>query len=188
MRYDKGRKDASRARILDVATRRFRRDGIAATGLTGLMSEAGLTNGAFYPHFASKADLVGESLKAALDDQAEQLTALDGVEALEAMIQSYLSPEHRDGPEIGCPSAALLPEIARLPIEARAAYTERFEALVDRVSHVLPDMGARARPAAMGIFSVLVGALQMARAVSDPALSDELLAAGARAAMILARS
>lgn len=185
MRYDKGRKDASRARILDVAKRRFRRDGIAATGLTGLMSEAGLTNGAFYPHFASKADLVAESLDAALDDQAQQQAGLDSVEALAEMVQAYLSPEHRDAPETGCPSAALLPEIARLPLEARAAYTARFEGLIERVSTVLSSDDTAARAAAMGVFSVLVGALQLSRAVSDPALADEALAAGARAAMIL---
>ena len=60
MRYEKGRKDASRSRIMEVATERFRSDGIAATGLAGIMSEAGLTNGAFYPHFQSKAALVRE--------------------------------------------------------------------------------------------------------------------------------
>src|SRR5215203_5090353 len=73
MRYEKGRKDASRRRIMEVAAERFRSDGIAASGLAGIMSEAGLTNGAFYPHFQSKAELVGESVAAALEDQTKQL-------------------------------------------------------------------------------------------------------------------
>src|SRR5215216_6519001 len=73
MRYEKGRKDASRRRIIRVAGERFRGDGIAATGLASIMSEAGLTNGAFYPHFQSKAELVGESVAAALEDQTKQL-------------------------------------------------------------------------------------------------------------------
>ena len=55
MRYEKGRKDASRRRIMEVAAERFRNEGIAASGLAGIMSDAGLTNGAFYPHFQSKA-------------------------------------------------------------------------------------------------------------------------------------
>ena len=70
MRYDKGRKDVTRQRILEVAADRFRSDGIAASGLAGIMSDAGLTNGAFYPHFSSKADLVRESVAEAMDGQA----------------------------------------------------------------------------------------------------------------------
>ena len=66
MRYEKGRKDASRGRIMEVAADRFRSDGFAASGLAKIMSDAGLTNGAFYPHFESKAELVRESLVAAL--------------------------------------------------------------------------------------------------------------------------
>ena len=69
MRYEKGRKDTSRRRIMEVAAERFKGDGIAASGLAGIMSEAGLTNGAFYPHFHSKSELVRESVVAALEDQ-----------------------------------------------------------------------------------------------------------------------
>src|SRR5438105_13525170 len=113
MRYEKGRKDVSRRRITEIAAERFRRDGIAASGLTGIMSEAGLTNGAFYPHFRSKADLVRESLGAALEDQANQLHDALAVGGLEAVLAVYLSAEHRDNPGTGCASAALLPEVAR---------------------------------------------------------------------------
>jgi AcrR family transcriptional regulator len=70
MRYEKGRKDASRGRIMEVAAERFRSDGIAASGLATIMSDAGLTNGAFYPHFESKAELVRESVVAALEAQS----------------------------------------------------------------------------------------------------------------------
>ena len=70
MRYEKGRKDTSRRRIMDVAVERFRTDGIAGSGLATIMKDAGLTNGAFYPHFPSKADLVRETLSDALSKQA----------------------------------------------------------------------------------------------------------------------
>jgi len=69
MRYEKGRKDASRRRIMDVAGERFRTDGIAGSGLATIMKDAGLTNGAFYPHFPSKADLVRDTLSDALSKQ-----------------------------------------------------------------------------------------------------------------------
>src|SRR5437773_8274196 len=113
MRYEKGRKDSSKRRILEIAAQKFRADGIAATGLAGIMSDAGLTNGAFYPHFKSKAALVGESVSAALEGQSSQLADVLSAGGLEAAIAAYLSPEHRDHPGLGCASAALLPELGR---------------------------------------------------------------------------
>jgi AcrR family transcriptional regulator len=83
MRYEKGHKDASKRRIVEVAADRFRTDGIAATGLASIMSDAGLTNGAFYPHFKSKAALIGASVSAALEQQFAQiddLLAAGGIE------------------------------------------------------------------------------------------------------------
>ena len=76
MRYEKGHKDASRRRIMEVAGERFRCDGIAASGLATIMSDAGLTNGAFYPHFKSKAELVRESVAAAMEDQVELMGSI----------------------------------------------------------------------------------------------------------------
>ncbi len=99
MRYEKGRKDASRQRIMEVAAERFRSDGIAASGLAGIMSEAGLTNGAFYPHFQSKAELVRESVGAALEEQAHRMQDAFDAGGLDAVLAVYLSTEHRDDPE-----------------------------------------------------------------------------------------
>src|SRR5436853_7355168 len=96
MRYGKGHKDASRKRIMEVASERFRNDGIAASGLAGIMSDAGLTNGAFYPHFQSKAELVRESLATALEDQSNQMLQLLTAGGLDAAISAYLSTDHRD--------------------------------------------------------------------------------------------
>jgi TetR/AcrR family transcriptional regulator, transcriptional repressor for nem operon len=73
MRYAKGHKDHSRERILKAAARKFRRQGIAATGMTGIMAKAGLTNGGFYSHFRSKNDLVRQGLERALDEQLRRL-------------------------------------------------------------------------------------------------------------------
>src|SRR5437764_2110428 len=130
MRYDKGHKEASRQRIMDVAGERFRCDGIAATGLAAIMSDAGMTNGAFYPHFQSKADLVRESVAAATDAQAETIRQTIAEGGLEMAIAGYLSPEHRDNPGQGCTLAALLPELARQPLETRQIYAERFAGTV----------------------------------------------------------
>src|SRR5437870_125323 len=134
MRYDKGHKHASRRRIMEVAAERFRSDGIAASGLAGIMSDAGLTNGAFYPHFRSKAELVRETLAAVMDDQLSEMREVVTAGGLEAAIAAYLSPEHRDNPERGCALAALLPELAREPPETRTHCAERLEAMVSQIA------------------------------------------------------
>jgi TetR/AcrR family transcriptional repressor of nem operon len=188
MRYDKGRKDASRSRIMEVAAEQFRSEGIAATGLAGIMSEAGLTNGAFYPHFKSKAALVGECVAAALEDQSEQIRELLAAGGLETAIDAYLSVTHRDNPGKGCASAALLPELARQPAEARQLYTEQFLNLVRQVSAALPAQVKDPEDVAFSVYATLIGTLQLARAVEGTELSDRILAAGADAARALIRS
>ncbi|MER8972029.1 MULTISPECIES: TetR/AcrR family transcriptional regulator [unclassified Mesorhizobium] len=186
MRYEKGRKDASRSRIMEVAAERFRSDGIAASGLATIMSDAGLTNGAFYPHFQSKAELVRESVAAALDAQSHQVQEALDAGGPEMAIEAYLSAEHRDNPGKGCASAALLPEIARQPPETRALYAERAQSLVRQIAEALPQTNDP-EGAALGMFATLIGALQLARAVEGTELSDRILAAGAAAAKALIR-
>jgi TetR/AcrR family transcriptional repressor of nem operon len=181
MRYEKGRKDASRDRIVEVAAERFRGDGIAASGLATIMGDAGLTNGAFYPHFRSKAELVRESVAAALDAQSQQIQELLASGGPEMAIQAYLSAEHRDNPDKGCASAALLPEIARQPPETRQVYTQRFLTQVRQVSAALPQ-GKDPEGVALGVFATLIGALQLARAAAGTEVSDRILAAGVDAA------
>ena len=109
MRYGKERKQETRRRIIQTAGRRFKRDGIDGSGIATLMSDAGLTNGAFYAHFASKEDLVANVLAEQLRVQRESFRAAPSDRAgLESLIRAYLSPEHRDQSADGCPSAALL--------------------------------------------------------------------------------
>lgn len=182
MRYEKGRKDASRRRIMEVAGERFRCDGIAASGLAGIMSDAGLTNGAFYPHFKSKAELVRESVAAAMEDQANMMQEVAASGGLEAAIAAYLSAEHRDNPATGCTLAALLPELAREPAETRSFWAERFVTTIQRLAAALPPQTRDPEGVALGIYATLIGALQLARAVEGSPLSDRVLAAGADAA------
>jgi TetR/AcrR family transcriptional regulator, transcriptional repressor for nem operon len=189
MRYAKGRKDSSHERILKVASKRIRRDGIAGAGMTGIMAEAGLTNGGFYSHFRSKTDLVREGLERALDEQLRRLVEADAAPGeLNELIHSYLSAGHRDRPDAGCASAALLPEIGRQPRSVRKAYEARMREIFEQLTRRLPKNSAKraSQDTAMGIFAVLVGSLQLARAVEDRSMSDAILAAGVRAANTLA--
>jgi len=187
MRYEKGRKDASRRRIMEVAAERFRSEGIAASGLAGIMSDAGLTNGAFYPHFQSKAELVRESLVSALDDQSQRLQDAFAAGGLEAVLAAYLSAEHRDNPGSGCVSAALLPELARQPPETRSLFASRILAMAEQMASSLPPQTQDPEGVALALYATLIGTLQLARATQGTALSDRILAAGAEAARALAQ-
>jgi TetR/AcrR family transcriptional repressor of nem operon len=186
MRYEKGRKDASRRQIMKVASERFRCDGIAASGLASVMSDAGLTNGAFYAHFDSKAELVRETVAAALEDLSKQVEDAVAAGGLAAAVATYLSPQHRDDPAHGCSFAALLPELARQPTEARHVYTERFLTLVRQLASALPPQTPNPESTAMAMLATLIGTLQFARTVDEPELSARILTAGSDAALRLA--
>ncbi|MBU6449053.1 MAG: TetR/AcrR family transcriptional regulator [Rhodospirillales bacterium] len=184
MRFAKGHKEQTKQRIIETAATKFRRDGVAATGIAGLMAEAGLTHGGFYAHFSSKEDLVSQALAAALDQNAARRTH----ESVEALIRRYLCPAHRDTPEQGCATAALVSEIARHEPETRATFTARLRTQLAQITSALPpetDEAARER-LAIGLFGVMLGCLQMARAVNDPAFSDKILESGVEAARKLA--
>lgn len=188
-RYDTTHKGQTRRRIIDRAGQRLKRDGIDGSGIAALMSDAGLTNGAFYAHFRSKDDLVASVVADQLGTQAATMKALPpGREALEQFIREYLSPDHRDHPASGCPSAALLDEVGRCDGQVRDSYTQGVRAIIDAVAaHLSPDDPAAARSRAIGLFTLLVGSLQLARAVTDPTLSADVLETGIRTALDLLR-
>ncbi len=151
------------------------------------MSDAGLTNGAFYAHFSSKEDLVANVLADQLRTQRESLDRESpDLEGLEAFVRFYLSPAHRDRAADGCPSAALLDEIARRPDATRQVFTTELMGVIDDIATRLnPTDSAAARTDALTIFGLMVGTLQLARALTDPDLSDQLLARGVETALQL---
>ena len=184
MRYEKGRKDASRQKIMEVAAERFRADGIAATGLATIMNDAGMTNGAFYPHFKSKADLVRETVAAATS--ATRFGNFIAEDGLDVALDAYLSPEHRDDPGQGCPLAALLPELARQPLETRQVYADNFLTLARELALALPAKTKDPEAVAIAIYATLIGSVQLARAAEGTNLSDRILAVGRDAVRALA--
>jgi AcrR family transcriptional regulator len=188
MRYEKGHGDTTRQRILEVASRQFRENGVAAAGIAGIMAEAGLTNGAFYAHFKSKEDLVRTVLTDALGRRETTLRSLSARNAgLEATIRDYLSSRHRDDPGHGCPTAAMVAEVARHPNETRETFTGRIGQFIALIAtQIRAGSAAERRQKAIAIYGIMVGTLQLARAVNDRALSDEILASGLEAALALA--
>lgn len=186
-RHTGERKAETRRRIIATASERFKTDGIDGSGIATLMSDAGLTNGAFYAHFASKDDLVAHAVADQLRGQQDVLSSLpSGRAALKDYIREYLSAQHRDDPGTGCPNAALLDEIGRCSAAVRDSYTEGMTSIVDVIAaHLSPSDPSAARSTALGLFTILVATMQLARAVSDPALSDDILAAGIHNATVL---
>src|SRR5687768_8260290 len=187
MRYSKDHKQATRKRIVDAAGRRFKQDGIDGAGVAAVMSDAGLTNGAFYGHFSSKEDLVATVLADQLRAQRQSFDAQPSEWAgLEAFIRSYLSPRHRDQCADGCPSAALLDEIVRRPAATRQVFTDELtDSMDDIASRLDPTDVEAARTDALTLFGLMVGTLQLARALTDRDLSDRLLARGVETALKL---
>jgi TetR/AcrR family transcriptional regulator, transcriptional repressor for nem operon len=187
MRYSKGHKQATRQRIVEVAGRRFKQDGIDGAGVAAVMSDAGLTNGAFYAHFTSKEDLVANVLADQLRAQRQSFDSQPSDRAgLEAFVRSYLSPEHRDECADGCPSAALLDEIVRRPDATRQVFTDELMRVIgDIASRLDPSDAEAAQTDALTVFGLMVGTLQLARALSDRDLSDRLLARGVETALKL---
>jgi TetR/AcrR family transcriptional regulator, transcriptional repressor for nem operon len=184
-RYGQQHKDATRRRIIEAAGRRLKGDGIDGSGIATLMADAGLTNGAFYAHFASKDDLVASVVEEELRLQAATLRGLaPGVTGLEQLVHAYLSPEHRDHRDAGCPSAALLDEIGRSAGATKDAYTAGAATFIDEIAaRMAPADPESAHGRALVLFTMIVGTLQLSRAVSDPVLSDDALAQGLRQAL-----
>jgi AcrR family transcriptional regulator len=179
-RYAKEHKQVTRQRIIEKAGHRFKQDGIDGSGISTLMADAGLTNGAFYAHFASKDDLVANVVADELRTQAERYDTLrPGRQGLEDFVRGYLSPEHRDHPSTGCPSAALLDEIGRCADVTKQAYTEGATAIVEEIAaRLAPADPQSARGKAIGLFTMLVGTLQLSRALTDRKFADEVLERG----------
>jgi TetR/AcrR family transcriptional regulator, transcriptional repressor for nem operon len=181
-RYGTEHKLATRRRIIEAAGRRLKRNGIDGSGVATLMADAGLTNGAFYAHFDSKEDLVATTVADQLREQREAYSA----QSLEEIVRGYLSPQHRDDTEGGCPSAALLDEIARSSKAVKRAYTAGQLAIIDDVSaRLAPDDPESARGRTLGVFALMVGSLQVSRALADRRLADDVLQQGIQNALAL---
>jgi len=179
MGYSKAQKTRTHKRIVSIASKRFREKGLAGFGIADLMKEAGLTVGGFYKHFGSRADLVAEAVNSAFGGWQRRLEAAKSggrSVSLAKLIDEYLNETHRDNPGSGCAFSALAPEIARSDKRTRSLTSEQVRSDVQLIATLLPGRDKRAaRSRAIFIVSALVGAMSLARAVSDEALSREIL-------------
>jgi TetR/AcrR family transcriptional regulator, transcriptional repressor for nem operon len=173
----------TRRRIIDVAARKFRRNGINATGLSDVMSEAGLTHGGFYRHFESKDQLVAEACAAAIEDIVATLddaaSKSDEKDGFRAIVERYVSPIHRDDEMGGCPLAGMGSELAHGDENTRIAASQGFHELVEMVAKRLDDRPSDSVDSteSKAVFAVaaMIGAVTMSRILTDKDASTAIL-------------
>lgn len=181
MRYQPGHKDEIRQRIVKDASRRVRAQGLTGPAVSAIMRDVGLTHGGFYKHFRSKDELVMESLREAFREMAGFLAraaqkSAPGT-AWKAIVQTYLSPEHCDHAECGCPLAALAPELARAGKSMKAQILAEMEKYKSRMLPFMPGRRAADKERAFTvIISTMLGAVAIARILPDPAARSKVLA------------
>lgn len=181
MRYNDEHKDKTRQDLVRVAARQMRAKGPAGVSIAKLMASLGLTHGGFYAHFPSKDALIAAAIEAMFADVARRRTATIGTippsQALAVFIDQYLSSEHRDRRDRGCPIAALMGTADQMPSAARTAFDQGYGGLVHLVAGLIDEGTTPDRQAlATSIVSEIVGGLTLARAMSDPSCADQVLA------------
>jgi TetR/AcrR family transcriptional repressor of nem operon len=187
MRHSKAEKAKTHERIVAIASKRLREEGLSGVGIADLMKEAGLTVGGFYKHFNSRDDLVAEAVGSALGGWKRQVDAATSggrPVTYKALVDDYLSEAHRNDPGAGCPVSALAGDIARSDKRTRAVVTGDIRDNIELIATLIrstneKDKGA-ARSQAILTYCALVGAIGVARAVSDRQLSREILKTVAR--------
>ena len=177
MRKSKKAAAQTREGIIQAAANLIREEGLWQASVADVMARAGLTHGGFYRHFQNRDQLIAEALalagRVSLDRVHDSLEAGGRSQA----VAGYLSRAHRDAVTPTCPLAAVGSETARAKPEARAAATKTICELIDALGGEPAGALSASRCAAVATVATMVGALTLSRIVTDPALSDEILAA-----------
>jgi TetR/AcrR family transcriptional repressor of nem operon len=173
-------KERTRARILDEAAQALRVGGTEGVSVGALMKRAGLTHGGFYAHFDSRDDLVAHAVERMFKDSALMLDrALPegaGVDGVVALIDYYLSERAMAAPERHCPLPSLSGEVGRMPPLARAKFEAGVNTFRARLeSALLESARDSAAQLATAILSEMVGAMALARVMTDPAAANSIL-------------
>jgi TetR/AcrR family transcriptional repressor of nem operon len=179
MRVSNAQAAENRARVVEVASELFRRRGFDGVGLKEVMENAGLTQGGFYKQFGSKGELIAEACDRAMETTARQLTDVASAapeDSFGALIDFYLSTEHRDAVGQGCPVAALGSDVGRADDAVKAAFEAGVKARIGVIEDLIAESeGACSRETSMAVLSTMVGALLLSRTMDDADLSRKFL-------------
>ena len=179
MRYEPGHKTQTRDRIVRRASRKLRAEGLSGPGVASVMKATGLTVGGFYKHFRSKDELFADAIVQAFSDSEKVYSSLQNVPSKDRwkeIVRLYLSPEHCDHPDTGCPVAALAPEIARAKLTVRKRIAGLMNDRTERWVDFMPGVTATERERNFWvIFSAMAGAVSIARLLTEPADRQQVL-------------
>jgi TetR/AcrR family transcriptional repressor of nem operon len=188
MRYSREHKLETHARIVKKASMRLREKGAHGIGVADLMKDAGLTHGGFYAHFDSREALVIEAFSHAMDRSTEHWRKLaeqtPPEQRLATIVETYLTPVHRDDPGRGCAIPTLAAEIARENPRTRKAFAAKLEQMIDALAVQIPDLPRKAaRKQAMAVIATMIGTMVLARVAGSGEFSEEILGAGREAVL-----
>ncbi len=177
MAWNQDHKQHTRDKILSSAAFLFTKEGFDNVGINDVMKNAGLTRGAFYAHFSSKAELYAEAIvAAAIKSGKKSDPSQPNAPSLEDLMKAYLSMEHRNGEAFRCPLAFLATDISQRETPVRDAYTRVFNGFVYRLNQYLEKQtGQTNREKCMQQAVMLIGGLAIARAINNDQLAEELL-------------
>jgi TetR/AcrR family transcriptional repressor of nem operon len=188
VRYSKTQKATSRSRIMGCASGELKEKGLSAVSLNDIMEKAGLTNGAFYGHFTSRESLIAEVVEdcmRCINARFDLLTVgSNPKDALESLVAFYLSWDHRDDAQGGCPIPALGADIARASSATRSKYSNEFVRMVELVARQYPHLSNDAAcQRATSTIATMVGTVVLARATNCRDLAGRILSAGRQAVL-----
>jgi len=174
------RKEKSHERILAAACSKLRKSGLTGITVNGVMRDAGMTVGGFYAHFPNRQTLLAEALRSSLNNSFLRLESLAagrrGSRWVLSIARAYLSPEHRDNPESGCPLPASLGEIPRSGETVKDVLAEEMQRFQDVMSEHLKESGVpNNKSEALALISLMIGGISLSHALRGSPLSDEVL-------------
>jgi len=180
MRYESSHKEQTHRRIVEGASRQFRAEGMNGPGVIKLMKASGLTHGGFYKHFKSKDELFAEAFNESVREIGATLAGwakeTAGGEFWKEIVKKYLSVEHCDNPGMGCPMAALAPDIARTRPAIRKKIQRSMDEYKKQLIGFMPGSSSAEKQRNFTIiFTAMVGALSVARTLSDVEERERLL-------------
>ena len=180
MRYSTDHRDNTHRKIVQVAARLFRRHGYSGTGVDSIMKQASLTAGGFYSHFRSKEKLLIEALEEALIAPRRAYSSgvekLFGLSWLEAFLGRSFSSVHRDTPEKGCPLTALVSDFARSSKSLKETYEKEILRSVELLEERMPEFpGFSRKQRTLATVALIIGGINLARAVKNEQFSNEIL-------------
>lgn len=190
MRVSRAQAEANREAVINVASRLFREHGFDGIGLKDLMKGAGLTQGGFYKQFQSKDDLAALASRRAMESATRRWSsvAASGSDPLTAVVDMYLSADHRGETGEGCPLVALGSDAARQSKDVRTPFQDGIKAHLQVLEELMPQDGEPdPTEKAMLTLALMVGAVTLSRIVTDPDLSDKILAVAANEVKLLAQ-